>query len=78
MKNLLFKGLGTVLVLAFIMISCEEKKDKEKYETGTNDTATAQIVMNTPINSKLPTDVLQSCTVSSSDFNSWFASGNCF
>ena len=76
MKNLLFKGLSVVLILAFIMVSCEEKKDKEKYKTTTNDTeaATAQIVLNTPVNSKLPTDVLQSCTVSSSDFNSWFAS----
>jgi hypothetical protein len=77
MKNLLFKGLSIVLILAFIMVSCEEKKDKGKYKTTTNDTgaATAQIVMNTtPMNSKLPTDVLQSCTVSSSDFNSWFAS----
>jgi len=75
MKNLLFKGVSTVLVLAFIIVSCEEKKGKEKYETTTNDTtATAEIVMNTPINSKLPSDVLQSCIVSSSDFDSWFAS----
>ncbi|MBC8753215.1 hypothetical protein H2O64_00945 [Kordia sp. YSTF-M3] len=76
MKNLLFKGLSIVLILAFIMVSCEEKKDKEKYKTTTNDAgaAMAQIVLSTPINSKLPTDVLQSCTVSNSDFNSWFAS----
>jgi hypothetical protein len=75
MKNIFFKGLSIVLILAFIMVSCEEKKEKEKYTT-TNDTgtATAQIVMSTPINSKLPADVLQSCTVSSSDFSSWFAS----
>lgn len=75
MKNLLFKGLCAVLVSAFIMVSCKEKKDKEKYETSTDENATAQIVMNTPVNSKLPTDVLQSCTVASSDLNSWFASG---
>jgi hypothetical protein len=29
--------------------------------------------MTTPVNAKLPADVLQSCTVSSSDFDSWFS-----
>ncbi|WP_046755043.1 hypothetical protein [Kordia jejudonensis] len=76
MKNLFFKGLSLVLVLAFVTVSCEEKKEKGKYTTTTDDveTASAQLVMNTPINTKLPADVLQSCTVSSSDFSSWFAS----
>lgn len=76
MKNLLFKNLSIALVLAFIMTSCEGKKDKEKYKTTTDNpkTTTTEIAMTTPIHSKLPTDVLQSCTVSSSDFSSWFTS----
>jgi hypothetical protein len=71
MKNLLFKTLAIVLVLA-LTISCDEKKDKEKYKTSDGGAATAQVVLSTPIHTKLPIDVLQSCTVA--DLSSWFSS----
>ncbi|MEM6718453.1 MAG: hypothetical protein AAF611_03960 [Bacteroidota bacterium] len=75
MKNLLLKTLSIVLVLA-LTVSCGEKKEKEKekYKTDEGGAATAQIVLTAPVNDMLPADVLQSCTVSSTDFSSWFSS----
>ncbi|AXT50632.1 hypothetical protein D1818_07220 [Aquimarina sp. BL5] len=62
-----------MVVLSMITIAACNKKEKKEYVTNSpsKDTETL-IAALTPINSKLPADVLKSCVVDTTDFNSWF------
>ncbi|PHS10522.1 MAG: hypothetical protein COA88_01915 [Kordia sp.] len=66
-QTLKFGILLTTLII--ITSSC---KQKEKYTPATENENPEAI---TPINSKLPADVLPSCMINQADFNHWFKTG---
>jgi hypothetical protein len=55
--------------------SCKEKNNNDN-ETAGIENETKEIALLKGVNSKLPNDVLQSCVVNPTDFNSWFSSGS--
>ncbi len=70
MKKLSFT-FGIVIFSLLIAIGCK-KKEKEGYTSTPEKNTEEQLALVTPINFKLPSDVLQSCVVGASDFKSWF------
>jgi hypothetical protein len=57
--------LLSIVTFLFIYIGCDTKK--------TNATSNLSLMATLP--TRLPSNVLQSCTITQPDFNSWFASG---
>jgi len=61
-------------MMIVLLIACN-KKGKKEYITDSQSENTELLVASvTPINAKLPADVLQSCVVDINNFNSWFKS----
>ena len=75
MKFSFLRVSSFILILVLTISSCKEKKGADGYTTTNEEegAATPAIAMADPINPKLPSDVLQSCTTT---IDSWFASGS--
>lgn len=72
MKKSSFSNVVLLLIMVAIIISCNKKEKKEYTTDSPNENTETLIAAVTPVNSKLPSDVLQSCVVDASSFESWF------
>ncbi|WP_298546377.1 hypothetical protein [uncultured Aquimarina sp.] len=74
MKKSSFNALLMVILTIITIAACNKKEKKEYVTNSPNQDTETLVAAVTPINSKLPTDVLKSCVVDATDFSSWFKS----
>lgn len=75
MKKVSFKMLAASALMVVAVIACKKKEEKKETYTTATENYEAKAVAMTVVNDKLPADVLPSCVVQNTDFDSWFTSG---
>lgn len=74
MKKSSINVLGILIILTITVISCTQKNKKEYVTDSAIEDSEKLLAEVMPMHTKLPTDVLKSCIVGSTDFSSWFES----
>ncbi|WP_299256805.1 hypothetical protein [uncultured Aquimarina sp.] len=74
MKKSSFQALLMLTLMVITIVACNKNNKKEYVTNPPSEDTETLIAAITPINSKLPADVLKSCVVTPTDFSSWFKS----